>query len=310
MSTAFQIYTLLTEAGFTHAGALGMLGNWKAESGLEPNRLQGDFDAGRLRSQVYTQGVTDGSVSRAEFSRDQKGYGLAQWTYFNFQTGQGRKQNLYDFWKASGKALDSVELQVAFALHELQTEPQYAALLQLLKTTGDLYTATSQICRIYEQPYYNNTDTRYRYALSLESELALSHESPTQWVSCESDEHRSERASSDASGKRDDTEIGRNKEGGGQRPEGVSKEEGALLPTASELITPSYWPPRTVDRSMSGPDVAVAQAVLIARGFDLPAVDGNFDTATDAAVRRFQTDHSLVSDGIVGPLTWRALLQR
>ena len=61
---------------------------------------------------------------------------------------------------------------------------------------------------------------------------------------------------------------------------------------------------------MSGPDVAVAQAVLIARGFDLPAVDGNFDTATDAAVRRFQTDHSLVSDGIVGPLTWRALLQR
>ncbi len=43
MSNLSLIYQQLRSAGVTHAGALGLLGNWQAESGLEPNRLQNDF---------------------------------------------------------------------------------------------------------------------------------------------------------------------------------------------------------------------------------------------------------------------------
>ncbi|MEA3061722.1 MAG: hypothetical protein QOJ94_1503 [Sphingomonadales bacterium] len=35
--------------------------------------------------------------------------------------------------------------------------------------------------------------------------------------------------------------------------------------------------------------------------------DGIFGAATEAALRRFQREHDLVPDGIVGPLSWRAI---
>ncbi len=171
MSNALLIYNQLCASGLTHAGALGLLGNFMAESGLEPNRLQGDFSPNRSLSRAYTADVTAGRISRTQFSRDQKGYGLAQWTYFNFSTGEGRKLNLYDFWKKSGKALDDVSMQVSFALHELSTEGQYASLWKLLKTTRDIYTAVEKVCRLYEQPYFLNIDARFRYARELEAEI-------------------------------------------------------------------------------------------------------------------------------------------
>lgn len=174
MSNKQLIYKLLRNAGITEAGALGILGNWQAESGCEPGRLQNDFSSFRTASKDYTARVMSGAISRDQFARDQKGYGLAQWTYFNFNTGQGRKLDLYDFWKRSGKALDDVTMQVAFALHELTTEGQYATLLQILKTTDDIWTATDKVCRIYEQPYYCNVDDRFRYAKEIASEIDLS----------------------------------------------------------------------------------------------------------------------------------------
>ena len=271
MSNVLLVFNQLRAAGVSRAGALGLMGNWKAESGLEPGRLQNDFSANRIYSHAYTADVTAGRITRTQFARDQKGYGLAQWTYFNFSTGQGRKLELYDFWKKSGKALDDVSMQVAFALHELTTEAQYAGLWQILRTTDDVWTATDKVCRLYEQPYYCNVDTRFRYAKELEAEIAAAEEEAATVP---------EDAASNCS-----------------------------LNIEHSTLASATWPPRMIDKSMAGTDVAVLQAILTARGYYIGELDGLFGDALDAAVRKFQSEHDLDPDGIVGPITWKELLK-
>ena len=280
MSNVLLIYNQLRAAGVSRAGALGLLGNWKAESGLEPCRLQNDFSAGRIYSRSYTDDVTAGRITRAQFARDQKGYGLAQWTYFNFSTGQGRKLELYDFWKKSGKALDDVSMQVSFALHELTTEGQYAGLWQILRTTDDIWTATDKVCRLYEQPFYCNVDTRFRYAKELEAEIL-----------------EAENAASPSSTSLGDTSSA------------VDNDSASMGFELSTLNSELYYPYRMIDKSMAGTDVAVLQAVLAARGYYTGALDGIFGDALDAAVRKFQMDHDLAVDGVCGPMTWRKILE-
>lgn len=54
-------------------------------------------------------------------------------------------------------------------------------------------------------------------------------------------------------------------------------------------------------------EVKELQAELNKEGFSLD-VDGLFGRDTEAAVKRFQGEHGLDDDGVVGPLTWAALL--
>ena len=137
MSYKQTIYNTFRKHGLTEAAALAFLGNWQCESGHEPYRLQGDFSPYRTASKAYVQGLENGSISKQQFQNDQKGFGLAQWTYWS------RKAELYDFWKASGKAIDSAEMQTEFALKELRES--YGALMSFLKSTTDVFTATSRI---------------------------------------------------------------------------------------------------------------------------------------------------------------------
>ena len=154
-------------------------------------------------------------------------------------------------------------MQVSFALHELTTEVQYAGLWQILRSTDDIWTATDKVCRLYEQPYYCNVDTRFRYAKELETELASSP------------------------------------------PAGESQSDtGEGQPAVSE-----FFPYRMIDRSMTGADVAVLQAILIARGYFSGPIDGSFGDDLDVSVRAFQRDHELEPDGVVGPITWKELLK-
>ena len=49
------------------------------------------------------------------------------------------------------------------------------------------------------------------------------------------------------------------------------------------------------------------QAMLAALGYDVGTVDGAFGSATESAVRAFQTTKGLTVDGICGTATWAAL---
>ncbi len=59
-------------------------------------------------------------------------------------------------------------------------------------------------------------------------------------------------------------------------------------------------------RGSKGDAVAALQNQLRALGFTL-AVDGDFGPGTEVAVTRFQSEHALAADAIVGPQTWAAL---
>ncbi|MHA6526060.1 peptidoglycan-binding domain-containing protein [Tessaracoccus sp. G1721] len=60
-------------------------------------------------------------------------------------------------------------------------------------------------------------------------------------------------------------------------------------------------------RGDQGYVVLALQELLSWRGFRTLA-DGDFGPQTDAVVRAFQSDRGLPVDGVVGPVTWAALL--
>lgn len=157
------IYNALIQSGMTREAALGMMGNMMCESGLEPNRLQGDFNAFRTVSKSYVARVTSGNINRDSFARDGQGFGLVQHTYYS------RKYALYDWWKQSGKALDDPVMQCQFIVAELKKD--YRNLWELLVSSHDLYTCTKEICVVYERPAHNNIDQRFTAAVSLKAEL-------------------------------------------------------------------------------------------------------------------------------------------
>lgn len=270
MSYHQTIYNLLRGYGLSEAGALGMLGNWECESGCEPYRVQGDYQASRAISKAYVAAIEGGLSTREKFATDQKGFGLAQWTY------PQRKRNLWDEWKKSPYQIDSVELQVYFAMWELR-QPEWAGdstLLELLETSNDILTCTDRICRKYERPAVNNVDARYQAALRIRREIDLSGSTTSQ----------PEEPSDSAAPGADPV----------QEPE----------PSQPKLET---WPPRVIDSHCSGwPEVWLLQALLKNHGLNV-LVDGIFGDALSNKVRQWQRDNGLTPDGAVGPMSWTSL---
>lgn len=85
-------------------------------------------------------------------------------------------------------------------------------------------------------------------------------------------------------------------------------QDDAVEPSSEAVET--YWPPRVIARGMSGDDVAVAQAILNARGYPCGVVDGSFGAATAAALTVFQINEGITADAIAGSETWTRLLRR
>ena len=167
-------------------------------------------------------------------------------------------------------SLSAWHLPQRFSFLSLPTPPAWRGMRRCSPT---------KVCRLYERPYYNNIDARYRYAKELEAEL---------------DEVEDTLPAEEA-----DTEA-----------EPVTEDPSPVAAPLKE----SSWPPRTLCNGMSGDDTAVLQAILAARGYPVHYVDGAFGAYLEDIVKDFQKaafpDESSEWDGIVGPKTWEKWLER
>jgi hypothetical protein len=79
---------------------------------------------------------------------------------------------------------------------------------------------------------------------------------------------------------------------------------------ADGIVGNMTWPKLIIQvaSGANGPAVRGVQSQLAARAGAWIAVDGIFGPQTDGVVRSYQGDLGLVVDGIVGPVTWNALV--
>ena len=60
-------------------------------------------------------------------------------------------------------------------------------------------------------------------------------------------------------------------------------------------------------KGMDGIDVTILQALLVAHGYTVNAINGVFDESTDKATRAYQKDNGLTQDGIAGNDTFHSI---
>lgn len=63
----------------------------------------------------------------------------------------------------------------------------------------------------------------------------------------------------------------------------------------------------TLKKGSRGADVTYLQQRLVANGYYVGEIDGDFGRKTEIAVKAYQAEHGLVVDGIVGARTWAKL---
>lgn len=132
-------------------GVAGLMGNLQAESGLYPNRVQGDIPYSSY-SEEYTRKVDNGSISEYEFVHNGPGgggYGLAQWTY------KPRKQALYDMYQTGYDSIGSIDLALDYLWWELQNS--YAGVLSVLQTATSVRVASDKVLHDFENPEVQDT---------------------------------------------------------------------------------------------------------------------------------------------------------
>lgn len=162
---AKEIYDILRAGGLSRAGALGMLGNMAAESGLKENIAQRGMT--KLSDEQYTAAADNGLI---DFVNDSVGFGLYQVTF------NTRKKGLLEMAKSYGVSVGDGALQCDYALFELRRD--YPDLMRFLCTTDDIDLASDRICMEFERPAVNNLQARRGYAHSFEDEITESSYHP------------------------------------------------------------------------------------------------------------------------------------
>ena len=132
------------------------MGNLAQESGLRADNVQNHMG---YEDADYVAGIKNGSISREEFIKDSRGFGIAQWTYHT------RKAALYD--ALGPENIDSLGGQLAFMVDEMGPD-----LVNRMNNAGSVNEATDIFQYSYERAGKPNMENRRNQANGYYSQYA------------------------------------------------------------------------------------------------------------------------------------------
>lgn len=226
-------------------------------------------DRSGIPDEQYTLMVDNRSYSRDKFIHDSYGYGLYQLTYWT------RKAGYYDFATARGVSIADEQTQIDYMVKEMQTD--YRSVYDVLMSGASIYDMAKKYMVSFENPYDQSdaaVNGRYNNAQAIYREFAGTAPDVTA-------------------------------EDAGEPQESGKAQEDIDTPDTPEK---PFWPPRMLCSGMVGSDVAVLQAALIAHGYPVGNIDGNFGVKTHNMLMAYQCENNLAADGIAGRLTWGKLV--
>ena len=266
-----NIWALLRGKGFSEKAAAVIMGHMEAESNCCCHRVQGDFSAGFAQSVEYTRKVDSGAISRYDFRNHGPGgggYGACQWTY------PGRKDGMYGKKVALGESIGSERLAVEWLWDELH-QGEFQPVLRVLMSDASIQEMSDKFMAGFERPADQSLSACARRA-ALGAEM-----------------YRTYSGSATAVNSGGETAASEPVQDGGAAQEGR---------TATD-----NWPPRMIQKGMSGFDVGVLRRILTALGYDCKVEEDEFDERLKVMVMAYQGENGLDTDGVAGPMTWRSL---
>nr|WP_302144063.1 phage tail tip lysozyme [uncultured Schaedlerella sp.] len=137
------LYDFYKAQGLCDFGIFGLMGNFYAESKLNPKNLQNSYEEKLgFTDESYTAAVDSGSYKN--FVHDGAGYGLHQCTYWS------RKQAMLEYHQGKGKSIGDLETQKEFIYKELSES--FPAVLKVLKTAASIREASDAVLLNFERP--------------------------------------------------------------------------------------------------------------------------------------------------------------
>lgn len=137
-----KVWSFLKSRGLSDCGVAGLMGNLKAESGINPRNVQNSYESRVGNDDEYTASVDNGTCK--DFVHDAAGYGIAQWTYHS------RKENLLAFAKAKGTSIGDLDMQLEFLCKELCEN--YPGVWSCLSNASSIMEASNSVLMEYERP--------------------------------------------------------------------------------------------------------------------------------------------------------------
>lgn len=124
LANAKEVYAVLAGWGMPDANIAGIIGNWQAESRIDPTSVEGIFNAPYVMNPQKKALATDTN----------KGIGLGQWTF-------GRNANLRKFADKLGKSWWTLEVQLSYMLSSGEGSDANVVRDMILNDLGDPSTA-------------------------------------------------------------------------------------------------------------------------------------------------------------------------